>query len=93
MVCPAISSYSFNILQDVYTHNGGMHVHRILIFIKYLIMTGSWTWLFFYAPATKLILDRIIPISPQVIPLYLHIRNEKLKVLSVYKLSMIEHHT
>jgi hypothetical protein len=26
---------------------------------------------------------RIIPISPQVIPLYLHIRNEKLKVLSV----------
>ena len=46
-----------------------------------------------YAPATKLILDRIIPISPQVIPLYLHIRNEKLKVLSVYKLSMIEHHT
>jgi hypothetical protein len=27
----------------------------------------------------KLILDRIIPISPQVIPLYLHIRNEKLK--------------
>ena len=35
----------------------------------------------------------IIPISPQVIPLYLHIRNEKLKVLSVYKLSMIEHHT
>jgi hypothetical protein len=41
----------------------------------------------------KLILDRIIPISPQVIPLYLHIRNEKLKVLSVYKLSMIGHHT
>ena len=37
------------------------HVHRILIFIKYLIMTGS-----FYAPVTKLILDRIIPISPQV---------------------------
>ena len=28
-------SYSFNILQDIYTHNGGMHVHRILIFIKY----------------------------------------------------------
>ena len=25
-------SYSFNILQDVYTHNGGVHVHRILIF-------------------------------------------------------------
>jgi hypothetical protein len=39
--------------------------------------------------ATKLILDRIIPIST----LYLHIRNEKLKALSVYKLSMIEHHT
>ena len=36
-------SYSFNILYDVYTHNGGVHVHRILIFIKYLIMTGSWT--------------------------------------------------
>ena len=53
MVCPAISSYSysFNILYDVlYTHNGGVHVHRTLIFIKYLIMTGSWT---FYAPATK----------------------------------------
>jgi hypothetical protein len=26
---------SFNILQDVYTHNGGVHVYRILIFIKY----------------------------------------------------------
>ena len=24
-------SYSFNILQDVYTHNGGVHVHRILM--------------------------------------------------------------
>ena len=35
----------------------------------------------------------IIPISPQVIPLYLHIRNEKIKVLSVYKLSMIEQST
>jgi hypothetical protein len=46
-----------------------------------------------YAPVTKLILDRIMPISPQVIPLYLHIRNAKLKVLSVYKLHMIEHHT
>ena len=28
-------SYSFNILQDVYTQNGGVHVYRILIFIKY----------------------------------------------------------
>ena len=28
-------SYRFNILQDVYTHNGGVYVHRILIFIKY----------------------------------------------------------
>ena len=28
-------SYSFNILQDVYTHNGGVHIHRISIFIKY----------------------------------------------------------
>jgi len=28
-------SYSFNILYDVYTHNGGVHVHRILIFFKY----------------------------------------------------------
>ena len=36
-------SYSFNILHDVYTHYGGVHVHRILIFITYLIMTGSWT--------------------------------------------------
>ena len=36
-------SYSFNILQDVYTHNGGVDIHRILIFIKYLIMTGSWS--------------------------------------------------
>ena len=35
MVCLAISSYSFIILQDVYTHNGGVYVHRILIFIKY----------------------------------------------------------
>ena len=33
-------SYSFNILYDVYAHNGGVHVHMILIFIKYLIMTG-----------------------------------------------------
>jgi len=32
-----------NILYDVYTHNGGVHVLRILIFIKYVIMTGSWT--------------------------------------------------
>ena len=31
----------------VYTHNGGVHVHRILIFIKYLIMTGSWTHVIF----------------------------------------------
>jgi hypothetical protein len=36
-------SYSFNILYDVYTHYEGVHVHRILIFIKYLKMTGSWT--------------------------------------------------
>ena len=29
-------SYGFDILYDVYnTHNGGVHVHRILIFIKY----------------------------------------------------------
>ena len=28
-------SYSFNIFQNVYTHNGGVHIHRILIFIKY----------------------------------------------------------
>ena len=28
-------SYSFNIVQDVYTRNGGVHVHRILIFFKY----------------------------------------------------------
>ena len=28
-------SCSFNIFQDVYTHNGGVHVHRILIFLKY----------------------------------------------------------
>ena len=53
MVCLAISSYSFNILQDVYTHNGGVHVHRILIFIKYLIMTGSWNQSFFYAPVMR----------------------------------------
>ena len=47
MVCWAISSYSFGatalIFCMMYTHNGGVHVHRILIFIKYLIMTGSWT--------------------------------------------------
>ena len=24
-------SYSFNILQDVYTHNGGVHINRILV--------------------------------------------------------------
>ena len=46
-------SHSFNIFLDVYTHNGGVHVHKILISIKYLIMTGSWTWSFFYAPVTK----------------------------------------
>jgi hypothetical protein len=34
MVCSANSSYSFNILQDVHTHNGDVHVHRILILIK-----------------------------------------------------------
>jgi hypothetical protein len=27
-------SYSFDILYDVYTHHGGVHVHRILIFLK-----------------------------------------------------------
>jgi hypothetical protein len=32
-----------NNMQDDYAHNGGVHVHGILIFIKYLIMTGSWT--------------------------------------------------
>ena len=62
MVCPAISSYtgysfgamnSFNNLYDVYTHNGGVHVHRILIFIKYLIMTGSWTSNFFMSLALQ----------------------------------------
>jgi hypothetical protein len=30
-LCVAVT----NILQDVYTHNGGVHVHKILIFIKY----------------------------------------------------------
>ena len=43
-------SYSFNILYDVYTHNGGVHVHRILIFIKYLIIDRQ---LDFYVPAMK----------------------------------------
>ena len=113
-------SYSFNILYDVYTH---VHVHRIFIFIKYLIMTGScldlviflcpcnekwgflsniykmtgsWTSFPSYYKKCSYIMETwfvwgIIPISPQVIPLYLHIRNEKLKVLSVYKLSMIEY--
>ena len=33
-------SYSFNILYDVYTHNGGVHVHRILIFFKYSQVVG-----------------------------------------------------
>jgi hypothetical protein len=28
-------SYNFNILQDVYTYNGSVHVHSMLIFIKY----------------------------------------------------------
>ena len=32
---PQYWSYSFNIQQDVYTHYGGVHVHRILIFFKY----------------------------------------------------------
>ena len=45
-------SYSFKIVY-VYTHNGGLHVHRNFNFIEYLIMTGSWTQSFFYAPATK----------------------------------------
>ena len=39
MVCPAISSYRFRatalIFCRMFTHNGGVHVHRILIFIKY----------------------------------------------------------
>jgi hypothetical protein len=57
-------------------------------------MTGSWTSFpsYYYIMETWFVWG-IIPISPQVIPLYLHIRNEKLMVLSVYKLSMIEHHT
>ena len=104
-------SYSFNILYDVYTHNGGVHVHRILIFIKYLIIDRQLDLVIFlcprdeklgggrdfcqiftkrqvvelHFPLTSYIMERwfvwgIIPISPQVIPLYLHIRNEKLKV-------------
>jgi hypothetical protein len=41
-------SYSFGATALIFcmmfnTHNGGVHVYRILIFIKYLIMTGSWT--------------------------------------------------
>ena len=83
--------YSFNILYDVYTHNQwrwcacpqDFDFHQIFDNDRQLDLV------IFYAPATELILDRIIPISPQVIPLYLQIRIEKLKVLSVYKLSMI----
>jgi hypothetical protein len=60
-------------------------------------MTGSWTSFPSYYKKCSYIMETwfvwgIIPISPQVIPLYLHIRNEKLKVLSVYRLSMIEYH-
>ena len=47
MVCPANSSYSFRatalIFCRMFIHIMDVHVHRILIFIKYLIMTGSWT--------------------------------------------------
>ena len=39
MICLANSSYSFRatalIFCMIYTHNGGVHVHRILIFVKY----------------------------------------------------------
>ena len=39
MVCPAISSYSFGatalIFCRMFIHNGGVHVHRILIFFTY----------------------------------------------------------
>ena len=43
IVCPAISSYSFGATALIFcrmliqncTHNGGVHVHRILIFFKY----------------------------------------------------------
>ena len=31
---PTVLELSFDILQDVYTQNGGVHVHRILIYIK-----------------------------------------------------------
>ena len=40
-------SYSFNMLYDVYTHNAGVHVHRILIYSNILKMTGSQTQSFF----------------------------------------------
>jgi hypothetical protein len=37
-------SYSFNILYDVYTHNGGVHVHRIGQ-TMYLYPDGRTQWL------------------------------------------------
>jgi hypothetical protein len=50
---PSGSYFLFADLVCFYTHNGGVHVHKILIFIKYLIMTGSWIKSFFYASAMK----------------------------------------
>ena len=54
MVCPANSSYSFRATALIFCRMF-IHIMEVCmsIFIKYLIMTGSWTWSFFYAPATK----------------------------------------
>ena len=71
MVCPAISSYSFGATALIFcrmfiTHNGGVHVHRILIFIKYsqndrkldlvilFIRTDIDTWFVRLSPPTVL---------------------------------------
>jgi hypothetical protein len=48
-----LRSYSFNILYDVYTHNGGVHVHRILILIT---VSGN---VFLYYAITYLVICKL----------------------------------
>jgi hypothetical protein len=64
---------TINVANDVMTRKTGQVVGLYFLLTSYIMETW-FVW-------------GIIPISPQVIPLYLNIRNEKVKVLSVCKLS------
>jgi hypothetical protein len=89
-----LSSYSFRATALIFCR---MFIHIMAVCMSTGIcqIFTKWQVVGLYFLLTSYIMETwfvwgIIPISPQVIPLYLHIRNEKLKVLSVCKLSMIQ---